>query len=433
MARNRLCLPSRAHPALLCSPEIHLRAWNGQWPSPARRSPMKPRAIEAKCRTERNAMTVKIHHVINEKDKRDFYNFAWRVYRNDPCWVPHLWPQRKAYLDRKAAFFSYGEGEFWLAMRGVEIVGTIGTAIDPSYNQSLGERAATFGFFEMLEGDYETAAAMWDFACDWARQKGMAKLRGPYSFSPNEDNGFLIEGFQYPPAVLLGHTPPYYAIYAEKYGFQKEAESLAYRIELADFDFDVNKAPEILHRIAARSRQRYGESAIYHPNMKDWENEVAKLHSLYNRSLAVLPGFAPLELAEFQAQAEALRTIIDPELVFIAEVDGKPVGFGLGLPNIMEALSFSNGFRRPWDILRFAWAQRRIRSASFKILAIDPEYWGRGLEALMFLEMGKAAIRKGYTWLDGSLTGEDNPQTNKLAARFGARVYRRYRTYWLKL
>ena len=167
--------------------------------------------------------------------------------------------------------------------------------------------------------------------------------------------------------------------------------------------------------------------------MKDWEAEIPRLHAVYNKSLAVLPEFSPLELTEFRAQAEALRPIIDPELVFIAEVDGKTVGFGLGFPNIMEAFEVADCLRYPWDYLRFALARRKIASASFKILAIDPEYWGYGLEVIMFLEMGKALIRKGYQWADASLTNELNPQTNKLAQRLGAYVYRRYREYRLEL
>ena len=128
-----------------------------------------------------------------------------------------------------------------------------------------------------------------------------------------------------------------------------------------------------------------------------------------------------------------LKQIIDPELVFLAVVKGEVVGFRLGLPNIMEALKHANGLRYPWDYLRLARAQRHISGVSFKILAMIPEYWGYGLDVLMFVEMAKAVIRKGYTWIDGSLTGETNPQTNKIAARLGAYVYKRYREYRLDL
>lgn len=380
-------------------------------------------------------MPITILPVQSEADKRIFYKFAFRVYRDDSNWVPPLWPQRKAYLDKETAFFSYGEGDFWLAWDGDEVVGTLGTAIDHSRNRDMKWRAAHFGFFEALPERYDAAQAMWDHACAWGRARGMTELIGPYSFAGNEEPGFLVEGFEYFPPVLAGHNPPYYPRYAEQYGFRKSemGDWVAYRYDLSTIHFDVNNAPVVIHKIAARARERHGGIAVRIPKMKDWEAEISRLHAVYNKSLAVLPEFSPIELAEFRSQAEGLREIIDPELVFIAEVDGKAVGFALGLPNITEALKFANGLQSPLDYVRFALARRRIKSASFKIMAMDPEYWGYGLDSLMYLEMAKAILRKGYAWVDASVTGETNPQTNKLLTRVGAYVYRRYREYRLRL
>lgn len=378
-------------------------------------------------------MSLAVLPVQTQADQRDFYNFAWRVYQHDPNWVPHLWPQRKSYLEHKAAFFDYGEGEFWLARRGREVVGTIGTAIDRSRNRNMGWQAAVFGFFEVLPDGYEVAVALWDHACQWARERGMTELRGPYSFSTTDDPGFLVQGFEYTPTIMMGHTPPYYAEFAQRYGFRVAQESLAYRIDLARINFDVNNAPEVVHRIADRVLRRYGRGVIRHARLAEWGQEIRRLHPLYNKSLAVLPEFSPIEEVEFRAQAMALKPILDPDLVLIAEIDNKAVGFALGLPNIMEALKYANGLRYPWDYVRFMLAQRHITGVSFKILAVDPDYWGYGLEALLFLEFGRAVIKKGYTWIDGSLTSQQNPQTNKLATRMGGYVYRRYREYWLPL
>jgi GNAT superfamily N-acetyltransferase len=76
---------------------------------------------------------------------------------------------------------------------------------------------------------------------------------------------------------------------------------------------------------------------------------------------------------------------------------------------------------------------RRIRSVSFKILAVEPEFWGLGLEAMMFARIGQIALQRGYRWLDGSLTGADNPQTNKISLRLGAEEYKRYRVFTVPL
>jgi len=376
---------------------------------------------------------VTIHPVLTASDQRAFYNFAWQVYRDDPNWVPHLWPQRRAYLNRKAAFFTYGEGEFWLARRGREVVGTIGTAIDSSRNRHKQERAALFGFFEVMPGDYDSARALWDYACQWAHGRGMTRLEGPYSFAGNDDPGFLVEGFECPPCIMMGHNPPCYSEYAKRFGFELLNEDVAYRYEFSQIGYDIANAPELLYRIAQRAQERHGKSVVRSPKLVDWEMEIEHLHPVYNRSLAVLPEFSPIELVEFRSQAESIKPLLDPELVFIAEIEGKVVGFALGLPNIMEALIHANGLRYPWDYLRLARDRQKIRSASFKILAIDPACWGYGLEVIMFLEMGKKLIEKGYTWVDGSLTNVLNPQTNKLATRFGAKIYRRYHEYQLSL
>jgi GNAT superfamily N-acetyltransferase len=380
-------------------------------------------------------MTITIHPVQSQADKRAFYKLAFRIYRGNPNWVPHLWPQRRDYLDKKAAFFTYGEGEFWLAKDGDEIIGTIGTAIDHPRNRDMNWKAAYFGFFEVLPDRYDVAQAMWDHAHQWARIHGMNELIGPYSFAANDEQGFLVEGFDYFPPIMAGHNPSYYPQFAERYGFHKSelGDWVAYRIDLSTIGFDMNNSPEILRKIATRATQRHGSISVRTPKMKAWDTEIPRLYEVYNMSLAVLPEFSPIELAEFKSQAQGLREIIDPELVFIAEVEGKTVGFALGLPNITEALRHANGLQSPLDYVRFLLARRKIKSASFKIMAMDPEYWGHGLDAIMYLEMGKAMIRKGYTWVDASVTSETNPQTNKLLTRVGAYVYRRYREYRLKL
>jgi GNAT superfamily N-acetyltransferase len=378
-------------------------------------------------------MTLTLSPVKTLADKRAFYRFAWRVYHQDTHWVPHLWPQRKAYLDRTAAFFSYGEGDFWLARRGREIVGTVGAAIDHARNRDTGTSAAYYGFFEVLPDGYDVACAMWDRACEWARERGMGELRGPHSFTVDEEAGFLVDGFKYAPAIMMSHSPPYYAEFAERYGFVGGREHVAYRLDVASLGPELSNASPALHRIAKRAAERHGPNAVRHARLAEWDQEIVRLHRVYNRSLAVLPGFVPIELAEFESQAQALKPMLDPELVLIAQMDGRAVGFALGLPNLNEALQRANGLRHPWDYLRFALARRAITGASFKILALDPDYWGYGLDALMMLEMGKAISRKGYTWVDASVTGVDNPQTNKIGVRFGGTVYRRYREYCLSL
>jgi GNAT superfamily N-acetyltransferase len=131
---------------------------------------------------------------------------------------------------------------------------------------------------------------------------------------------------------------------------------------------------------------------------------------------------------------EPFRSIADPDLVLFAEVDGRPVGWFPGLPNLNEALIYADGLRKPWDYLKMWWHMRKPKkSLSIKSVLVLPEYWQTGVAVLMFDEMARRAVEKGYEWADLSLTSEDNPYTPDLADRMGARIYKRYRTYRLSV
>ena len=155
------------------------------------------------------------------RDRRAIVTFPWRIYRNDPLWVPPLISERLARLDPKRnPFFQTGEAQPFLAYHRGKLVGTAVPAIDHRSNRHMGERTAVFGFFEVIE-DYAVAEALLGTAADWARQKGMQALRGPFHFTASDEPGLLIEGRDTPPVILMGHNPPYYVDFFQRFGFVK--------------------------------------------------------------------------------------------------------------------------------------------------------------------------------------------------------------------
>jgi len=377
---------------------------------------------------------VTVEPVVTPHQRRAFLLFPWRIYKRDSRWVPPIVSERAARLDRRQnPLFQYGEAAPFVAVRDGRVAGTIAVAVDRHANQLSGEQVAIFGFFECVDDD-AVAQALFDRAVAWARARGLATLRGPQSFSANDEPGLLIEGRETPPAILMGWTPPYYVDLVERYGFRKWMDSLAYRLDRDDLppgDGD-EVLPARLVRVAEYTRQRYGYT-VRRGNLDDWDGDMEIARQIYNRSLAVLPEFTPMEEREWHQQAEKLRPLVDPDFALFALADGREVGFGLGLPDVNQALLHCNGLRYPWNYLQLWWHRRRIPGVSFKIMAMLPEYWGRGLDALIYLEMARAVLRKGYKWVDMSLTGEDNPMTNKLATRMGARLDKRYRVYELDI
>ena len=232
----------------------------------------------------------------------------------------------------------------------------------------------------------------------------------------------------------MGWTPPYYVRFIERYGFRKQRDALAYRAYMDDYRDEKGEIhiPARLLRVAEYAQKRYGYR-VRAGDMDNWADELETARQIYNRSLATLPDFVPMDRGEWQRQADELRPLLSSDLVVFAEADGQAVGFGLALPDINQALWHCNGLRSPWDYAKLWYHSRHLPGISFKIMAMLPQYWGRGLDALIYLHIAQAAIRLGYRWMDMSLTGEDNPMTNKLATRMGARLDKRYRVYKMEL
>jgi len=374
-------------------------------------------------------MSIEIRPVRTRRERRLFLTLPYRVFRGDRMWVPPVLSEMEARVDpERGAWFSHGIAELFIAWRDGKPVGTICCARDDTRNATLQHLDSIFGFNHYIP-DYAVAKALWDHAADWARAHGLNALFGPINLDNEDGYGILIEGYDRPPALLCGHTPPYYREFVERYGFEPGREqNIALEVVLDDFR-DANGPMAKLHRVAEIVRRR-GRVVVRSANMADWDNEVDRVIFLLNRALAALPDHTPWARESLEALARGIRKLIDPDLVLFGEVDGQPVGFLIGLPNLNEALLRANGLRYPWDMARAWWGlRRRPACLSIKSVLVLPEYWGRGVDALMFHEMGERALEKGYRWADLSITGAENPMTPRLAARLGARVYKRWQIY----
>jgi GNAT superfamily N-acetyltransferase len=374
-------------------------------------------------------MTQKLttHPVITDRDRREFLRFPYKLYRNDPNWIPRLWPEQLAWLRRDHGFFEQAEAEWFILREGDRILGTIGLAVDEQSNRFLNRQDAIFGFIEFIE-DPQVFQTLIAVAKDWARQYRCTHLHGPRSFTGNDYPGFLLGLFDTPAALYEGHTPPYYAAYAKDAGWPVDAETLAYRGFRADYGDDLEGMPPKLFRVAERALKNE-RIEVRKADLEHFEREFKIVVRIYNLALSQLRDFVPTTEAEFRELAESLKPVLQEDMVLFAMVDGKEVGFSLALPNLAEAFAKCGGLRYPWNYLQLWWHLPRIKSASFKIQAIDPAYWGLGLETLMFVRMVEAFDRRGYRWVDASLTGGDNPYTNKILKRFGLEEYKRYRLY----
>jgi GNAT superfamily N-acetyltransferase len=373
---------------------------------------------------------IDIRPVRTRRERRRFLTFPWHVYRDDPLWVPPLLPQRAATIDpARGVFFQRGDAGFFIAWQNGKQVGTIATAEDRATNAANDRRDCMIGFFECVN-DEAVARAMFDHATQWAKARGLDALYGPFNLDYEDGYGVLIEGRDRPPALLCGHTPPYYQGFFEGCGFQAaRGDNLAYA-----FDLDLDTQPmRRLFRLAERMRRR-SEVAIRGADFDRWSEEIDRVYTLINIALAHLPDHIGWRRDALEASLMPFRDIADPELILFAEVDGEAVGWFPGVPNLNEAFARANGLRAPWDYVRLWWHMRQqAECLAIKSVLVHPDYWGTSVSVLLFAEMATRAAERGYRWVDLSLTSADNPNTPVLAERIGARLYKRYRVYRLPL
>ncbi|MGD2158904.1 MAG: hypothetical protein PVG14_14175 [Anaerolineales bacterium] len=377
--------------------------------------------------------TLRIEPVETIKDRRSFISLPWRVYQDNPYWVPPLFSERIAFLDpAKNPFYEHASVDLFLAKRGEEVVGTIAAFTNHRHNEFQDENVGFFGFFEVLE-DPEAADALLEHAEIWASERGHTALRGPAQFSTNEECGLLVDGFDDPPRILMTYNPKRYVDYLEERGYQKAMDLWAYALDM-DIFAEGSRFPEKLVRVVEKVKAR-SNIHIRNLDMRIFDAEVEKVKKIYNNSWARNWGFVPMTDAEIDKLGEELQQIIDPDLVFIAEIEGETVGFSLPLPDLNQPLL--RAYPRPstpelWTMAKLLWhwkARRTVTWLRVFAMGVLPEYRLRGVDALFYYETAQAALAKGIRHAEMSWILENNDMMNRGIQMMGGQVYKTYRFY----
>lgn len=363
-----------------------------------------------------------IRPVTSAADELRFIKAQWLFYEGNPYWVPPLLMDRKKLIDRrKNPFYKHARMELFLAEREGKVVGRIGAIINDNHNSEHKENIGFFGFFESVN-EQPVADALFDAAAAWLKTQGVTAMRGPASPSVNDEYGLLVEGFDRAPTVLMPYNPPYYAALIEGYGLQKVKDLYAYEVNSKTVFSDK------LKRVAKIVREREG-LVVRTLNMKDFANEVRTIRELYARGWERNWGEVPMTDEEFDYVAGDLKAIVDPKIVIIAEVKGKPVGFALSLPDINQVLIKN---RKGWLVpgaLRLLFQKKRINEVRIVILGVIPEYLNSGIGGLLFYETGVRCTEHGYPVGEASWILEDNVMMNRGAQLMSGVLTKRYRLY----
>jgi GNAT superfamily N-acetyltransferase len=370
---------------------------------------------------------IEVAPVATKADLEAFIRLPWRLYRGNPNWCPPLLLlQRQLFSPKHNAFYQHADVQLFLARRAGQPVGRISAHIDHEHNRFHGERTGFFGFFES-EDDPGVAGALLSTAEEWLRARGMEQVRGPMNFSTNGEVGFLLEGFDSPPVIMMPYTPPYYLRLVEGCGYHKAKDLYAWYWRMqpvpagapARMVEELKARPEVKVRWAQKSR---------------FKAEVRTILDLYNDAWSQNWGFVPATEAEAAQMARELKLIADPYLVPFVEIDGVPAGVALAIPNLNEAIHDLDGKLLPFGWLKLLWRLKvkRLRSGRLLLLGIRKEFRTRryaGLAYLLCDAVYRGAIAHGYQWGEFSWTLEDNGLINALITKIGAHLYKKYRIY----
>jgi len=374
-----------------------------------------------------------IQSVESIEDRRAFVSFPWRVYQDDPHWVPPIFSERMNFITPDHHPFSeHAQVQFFLAKRGSNIVGTIAAFINHRHNDFQNEQIGFFGFFEVLD-DPEAAQRLLEAAENWVRQRGYEAIRGPAQYSTNEECGLLVDGFDDPPRILMTYNPRRYVGYIEGQGYQKAMDLHAYAID-TDIFAGGSKFPPKLIRVVEKIKEK-GDIHIRKVDMKHFDQEVERVKKIYNQSWSKNWGFVPMTDAEFKHLGEELRQVLDPDMTLVAEIDGEPIGVSITLPDLNQPLRFAYpGPKTPeWlTMIKLVWnwkIKHQETWARVLILGVLQEHRARGVDALFYYETARAALKKGIKHVEMSWILENNDAISRPIRVMGGEVYKTYRFY----
>ena len=370
---------------------------------------------------------IEITKVGSNPERDAFIKLPWKIYANDPVWVPPLVIERKEFLDReKHPFFEHGQAEFFLAWRDGELVGRIAASDDPKYNELHGSNVGCFGMFESID-DPEVANALFEAAAKWLRDLGRDEIMGPIDYSTNYLCGLLVDGFQHPPMLLTSHNPTYYGRLIEGWGFEKVMDFFAWW-----FAEPANAAAR-LRKLAGALKKRAEKVTLRQINLRDIGGEASRIRAIYNQAWEKNWGFVPFSEKEFAYMTKEMKPLLLPDLVWLAEIGSEPVGFILCVPDINAALKKINGrlttFGLPIGLAKLLYYKSRLKTVRLVALGVVPKFRRHGIAEMLVLHIiENAMLKRGFIG-ECSLILENNILMNRFLEAIGAEKYKTYRIY----
>ena len=369
---------------------------------------------------------VEIREVSGKKALNAFIRVPWNIYKDDPNWVPPLIVERKETFSTKHPYFRHAVWKAWIAYRDGKPVGRISAQVDELHQQQYESKTGFFGLIEAPDDD-EVFTALFETAENWLRNQGMQQISGPFNLGINQEVGILVDGFDTPPYVMMGHSPPYYDAAIKRCDYQQAQDLLAYELDSSTLTI-----PRVMQSLIKRSGERIQVRNLDRKN-KDAELEV--MRDIFNDAWQNNWNFVPFTREEFSAIGKELLMVVPKDFIQIATIDGEDSAFVVLLPNINEIISSLNGRLLPFGWAKLLWhlKVKFPKSGRVPLMGVRQKYqntrFGPALAYVTIKGAMDAGKARGLERLEMSWILDHNHGVRNIIESIGGEISKRYRMY----
>jgi len=370
-------------------------------------------------------MAIDIREIKTRRDLKRFIFLPEKIHGGQPNWVPPISFDERKYFDReKNKAFAYCDVILLLAFRGEELVGRVMGIINRRFNEHRNVKIARFGYLETWE-DQEVVHALLGAVEDWAREKGMTKIIGPYGFSDQDPEGFLIEGFENRATIATYYNLAWMPRLVENEGYGKDIDYFVYKLEIP------REVPEFYLRIFERVQKRGNFELLEFKSRKEMKPWIVPILSLMNECYinSNIYGYAPLDEKEMNDLAKRYLPVVDPRFVKVVLKDRDPVAFIIAMPDLSEGIQKARGRLFPIGFLKILRAAKKTKQLDLLLGAIREKYRGLGLDVMMGTKMLISATEAGMEVMDTHHEMEENVRVRAEMERMGGKIYKKFRVY----
>jgi len=372
-------------------------------------------------------MAVEIREILPQKSKdlKTFILLPEKIHAGHANWVYPLVTDDWKYFDsRKNKAFGYSDTILLLACQDGRPVGRAMGIINQRYNEHRNEKTARFGYLETYE-DREVYRALLRYIEDWARAKGMTKIVGPYGFSDQDPEGYLIEGFEHRATIATYYNFEWVPRWLEDEGYTKDNDWFVYKLAVP------KEMPEFYKRIYERAMKRGTFEIIEFKTRKEIKPWIRKVLGLMNETYMTgnIYGFAPLEPQEMDDLAKRFLPIVDPRFVKVVAKDGEVLSFVIAMPDMTKGINKARGRLFPFGFIHVLRAARKTKQLDLLLGAVKEQYRGQGLDVLMGVKVLQSASEAGMERIDTHHEMEANVKVRAEMERMGGVIYKKFRAF----